>query len=306
PSQLGSGYTLSIKLRGGLHITIICGQLQQPLIMPIWHPKTFPLVAKFYLSGASRMRAQNVSRSLTDYEECGGHSYLYWLPDMAEVEEWRPHEYTQVVTISADLDYFQAFDSTGIGLPKSLQHLLQKGRFHQPLGSMTLAMNQVLRQILHCPYQGMTQQLYLECKALELLALQFDCLETDAVGRRQLPAREAAPSRLKAKDLEQVQYARELLMQQLENPPSVVDLSHQVGLSDRKLKQGFRELFGTTVFGYLRDCRMEQAQSLLRQSHITVAKVAAQVGYRNPEAFSTAFRRKFSVSPKAYQMAQRR
>ena len=90
---------------------------------------------------------------------------------------------------------------------------------------MTLAMNQVLRQILHCPYQGMTQQLYLECKALELLALQFDCLETDAVGRRQLPAREAAPSRLKAKDLEQVQYARELLMQQLENPPSVVDLS---------------------------------------------------------------------------------
>ena len=94
-------------------------------------------------------------------------------------------------------------------------------------------------------------------------------------------------------------------MKSIDNPPSVLALSHRVGLSDRKLKQGFRELFGTTVFGYLRDCRMEQARSLLRHSHTTVAKVAAQVGYRNPEAFSTAFRRKFSVSPKAYQLGQR-
>ncbi|MGP1387536.1 MAG: helix-turn-helix transcriptional regulator [Thainema sp.] len=63
-------------------------------------------------------------------------------------------------------------------------------------------------------------------------------------------------------------------------------------------------MFGTTVFGYLRDYRMQQAQRLLRSPHATVAQVAAQVGYRNPEAFSTAFRRKFSVSPKAYQLRQ--
>ena len=216
---------------------------------------------------------------------------------MNEVELCQPDKFTQTVTISADLDYFQAFESADAGLPRSLQTLLSKGRFHQPLGKLTLAMNQVLRQILHCPYQGMTQQLYLECKALELLALQFACLEAETAKPRR--------SRLKAKDLERVEYARELLQQQLDNPPSVLALSHRVGLSDRKLKQGFRELFGTTVFGYLRDCRMEQARSLLRHSHTTVAKVAAQVGYRNPEAFSTAFRRKFSVSPKAYQLGQR-
>ncbi|NET51062.1 MAG: helix-turn-helix transcriptional regulator, partial [Merismopedia sp. SIO2A8] len=72
-----------------------------------------------------------------------------------------------------------------------------------------------------------------------------------------------------------------------------------------KLKQGFRHLFGTTVFGYLCNYRMEQAQQLLHSPHITIAQVAVQVGYRNPEAFSTAFRRKFAVGPKAYQLRQR-
>lgn len=297
PSVLGAGYTLDIQLRGGLTITIIQGQLHHPLIMPRQHEKVFPLVAKFYLSGASRIKTQNVPGVLADYEEVGGYSYLYWLPDIAELEEWQPHEYAQVVMVFADLEYFQTLSSTNDGLPQSLQRLMQNGRFHQSLGKMTLAMNQVVRQILDCPYQGATQQIYLECKALELLALQFACLDMD----NSPPNR----SRLKAKDLERVQYARELLVQHLDNPLSLVELSHQVGLSDRKLKQGFRELFGKTVFGYLCDYRMEQAQSLLRQSHSTVAQVAARVGYRNPEAFSTAFRRKFAVSPKAYQIAQR-
>ncbi|MEO0377755.1 MAG: helix-turn-helix transcriptional regulator, partial [Cyanobacteria bacterium P01_A01_bin.17] len=74
---------------------------------------------------------------------------------------------------------------------------------------------------------------------------------------------------------------------------------------DRKLNQGFRQLFGTTVFGYLQRHRMQQAQSLLHDSDLSIAKVAATVGYRSPEAFSTAFRRQFAVSPKAYQLGQR-
>ena len=84
-----------------------------------------------------------------------------------------------------------------------------------------------------------------------------------------------------------------------------MELAHEVGLNDYKLKQGFRHLFGKTVFGYLRDYRMEQAQHLLQQSNLTITQVAAQVGYRNPEAFSTAFRRTFAISPKAYPLGQR-
>jgi AraC-like DNA-binding protein len=50
---------------------------------------------------------------------------------------------------------------------------------------------------------------------------------------------------------------------------------------------------------------MQQAKHLLHDSDLSIAAIAAMVGYRNPEAFSTAFRRKFAVSPKAYQLSQR-
>ncbi|NET39639.1 MAG: helix-turn-helix transcriptional regulator [Cyanothece sp. SIO1E1] len=217
---------------------------------------------------------------------------------MTESEEYPPDTSIRMVLIGANTDYFRTFNPTDAALPRPLSRLLQgSGRFHQPLGKTTLAMTQALQQILHCPYQGFTQHLYLESKALELLALQFAGLEVNSPPLRQSP--------LKDSDLERVQYARDILVQQVKTPPSLVELTHQVGLSDRKLKQGFRHLFGTTVSGYLCNYRLEQAQHLLHRPYITVAEVAAQVGYRNPEAFSTAFRRKFAVSPKAYQLKQR-
>ncbi|MEO1351908.1 MAG: AraC family transcriptional regulator [Cyanobacteria bacterium J06635_15] len=297
PRLLGEGCTRDIQLREGLGITILSGKLQQPLRYQKRHSNPFPIVGKFYLSGASKVRTDNVPEILAEYEEVAGYHYLYCLPDLTETEEWQANEFTQVVSVCADLTYFQTLTSTDEGLPPCLQRLLQTtGRFHKPLGKMTLMINQVLRQILGCPYEGVTQRLYLECKAIELLTLQFACLDTNSPRQ----------SSLKSGELEKVQIAREILVQRLNSPPALIELAHQVGLSNRKLQQGFQHLFGTTVFGYLCNYRMEQAKHLLGQSYATVAEVATKVGYRNPEAFSTAFRRKFAMSPKAYQLGQRR
>ncbi|MEH2180207.1 AraC family transcriptional regulator [Nostoc sp.] len=66
------------------------------------------------------------------------------------------------------------------------------------------------------------------------------------------------------RDAEKLHLAKAILERSLEHPPSLLELAKLVGLNDFKLKQGFRHLFGTTVFGYLRTCRMQQAQQLLR------------------------------------------
>lgn len=297
PKQFGEGGDRSIRLRGGLNIYICNMKFWQPLTIKRQHNDTFPVTAKFYLSGATRVKTPQVPEIESDYEEVAGYNYLYYLPNLTEKEEWQANVSHQMVMIYADVDYFQALDITDDALPRPLQCLMQgTGRFHQSLGKISPAMTQVLQQILCFPYQGSAQYLYLESKALELLALQFACLEADSPAPRQFT--------LKADDLERVQYAREILVQRLRNPPSLIELARQAGLNDRKLKQGFRQVFGTTVFGYLRDYRMQQAQHLLDQSHMSVAQVATKVGYRNSEAFSTAFRRKFAVSPKAYQLGQ--
>jgi AraC-like DNA-binding protein len=297
--QFGEGCDRLIQLRGGLTIYIRNNQFWQSLNIERQHGEIFPVTAKFCLSGGSRVKTSHVPEIKAEYEEVTGCNYLYHLPNLIEVEEWQANISNQVVMIYANIDYFRALNPTGEALPRPLQRLMQgRERFHQPLGKMTPAMKQVLEQILYCPYQGSAQQLYLESKALELLALQFACLDAD------LPASKSC--KLKPGDLERVQYAREILVKRVCNPLSLVELARQVELNECTLKQGFREVFGTTVFGYLRDYRMHQAQMLLRSPDLTIAQVAAQVGYRNPEAFSTAFRRKFAINPKAYQMGQRR
>ena len=113
-----------------------------------------------------------------------------------------------------------------------------------------------------------------------------------------------AASDLQPDDVARIHYAGDLLRQRLSDPPSLLELARLIGLNDYKLKQGFRQVFNTTVFGYLTQRRMEKACQLLVQRH-TVAVVAAAVGYASPTAFSGAFRRRFGISPKRYQVEKR-
>ena len=293
PKRFGEGGNRIFWLRGGLSIEIVTRHFWQPVTVEQHHEESFPLVAKFCLSGHCRIKTNRIPEIESDYEEVADCNYLYYLPDLIEFEEYPSNTPIQTVMICAPASYFQSLNP----LPRPLRHLLNaRGRFHQPLGTTTLAMNQVLQQIINCPYQGPIQRLYLESKALELLAMQFVRLDANSTPSRQTP--------IKSADLERVQHARDILAQSVADSLSITELSRQVGLNECTLRRGFHYLFGTTVFGYLRDYRMEQAQRLLRQTDVTIAQVATQVGYRNPEAFSTAFRRKFSISPKAYQMGK--
>ena len=83
-------------------------------------------------------------------------------------------------------------------------------------------------------------------------------------------------------------------------PPSLLALARQVGLNDCKLKQGFRHLFGTTVFGYVHRCRMEAAKALLGDRDLNIAIVANRVGYASPSRFCHAFKRYTGLTPSDY------
>ena len=185
-------------------------------------------------------------------------------------------------------------------LPKQLQHLIRpmeqnitrQARYIHPKMSM------VLQQILHCPYRGMVKRAYLESKVIELAALVLDHEVTIQQG-------EAKKSFLKPEQIERVYYAKEILLRDLDNPPSLEELARQVGLNDFLLKQGFHQVFGTTVFGELRSHRLEIAKQLLAEQDISVAEIAEKVGYGSSRALARAFKNKFGISPKSYQKACR-
>ncbi|NJL57610.1 helix-turn-helix transcriptional regulator [bacterium] len=152
-------------------------------------------------------------------------------------------------------------------------------------------MQLILNQILSCPYQGIVKRLYFESKILELIALQL--LEL-----RETSQPSTSTIKLNPEDINCLHEAKAILLRRLEAPPSLTELARQVGLNARKLKQGFRQVFGTTVFGYLRDRRLEQAKQLIATGQIKVKDAAHSVGYASPASFNAAFRQKFGINPR--------
>jgi AraC-like DNA-binding protein len=178
----------------------------------------------------------------------------------------------------------------GPSLPLVLEKLLAKQGPHalheQP---MVPALARLLDEILHADARGASRQLFVEAKGLELLAVLLDELA--------LASEATAP--LGARDIERLERARRLLLERMASPPGLPELARSVGLNEFKLKAGFRALFGTSVFAYLRERRMDCARRLLAQRHLSVTEIAAHVGYENPSKFAAAFRRRFGLPPSA-------
>jgi AraC-like DNA-binding protein len=175
-------------------------------------------------------------------------------------------------------------------LPSVLETLVTgsalRGALEQPV---VPSVYRVLEEILHLDARGSTRQLLFEAKGLELLSLLIDELELASQARSPLGQR----------DLERLECARRLLLERMASPPSLRELARQVGLNEVKLKTGFRTLFGTSVFAYLRGKRMELARGLLVQRGLSVTEVALHVGYANPSKFAAAFRKHFGFAPSA-------
>lgn len=156
--------------------------------------------------------------------------------------------------------------------------------------TVTPAMKQVVHQILHAPFHGVTRQWYLQGKVLELLALQLQPLMNDT------SLTQASLGR-KPDTVARIYHAKEILACCLEYPPSILELARQVGVSERTLRRGFHNVFGTTIIGYLRQLRMQQAEQLLREGLYSVGEVANRVGYAHLGHFAAGFRRQFGITP---------
>jgi AraC-like DNA-binding protein len=103
---------------------------------------------------------------------------------------------------------------------------------------------------------------------------------------------------LQKHDVEKIYEAKSFVERHLNEPCSLLELSRHVGINDFKLKKEFKEIFGTTVFGYLNDLRMEEARRMLSEENRTINEVAKFVGYKNQTHFTVAFKKKYGILPR--------
>lgn len=82
-------------------------------------------------------------------------------------------------------------------------------------------------------------------------------------------------------------------------------LASEAAMSRSAYAARFKELVGQTMFDYLTAVRMQRAQTLLRESALSLTAVAAQVGYTSRLAFSKAFKRLTGTTPSRYRRQAR-
>jgi AraC-like DNA-binding protein len=154
---------------------------------------------------------------------------------------------------------------------------------------MMPAMQAIINDMRQSPYNGHLKAVYLEAKAIELFLLQVKQLDD-----QHLPKKTTLPAR----DVGSLHAIRQYMEQHYEQPLSITALARHAGINQMKLKNGFKELFNTTVFGYLSDLRMQEAKRLLQDEKMYVGEVADRIGYKHPHHFTAAFRKKFGVMPR--------
>ncbi|MBE9190066.1 helix-turn-helix transcriptional regulator [Gloeocapsopsis crepidinum LEGE 06123] len=288
PSRFGQGFVREISLRDGLDLAIANYQLHDDIISES-SDFEHPLEYTFNIADGYQNSANTIP-------------YHLYGSGVAPGECWKQFakQRSMWVSVHIEPEVFQSFvGNTTEQVPEALQHLIgnPNQKYYVRPGQATQAMQSALQRILHCPYQGFTQRMFLEGKVWELMALLLE-QEVETQQSKQ------TPTCLKPDDIERIHQAKAILLQRLNNPPSLKQLAQQVGLNECTLKRGFRQVFGTTAFSYLHHYRLEQAKQFLASGEMTVAQVAQSIGFAR-NYFTKAFCQKFGCTPGAYRKRHR-
>jgi AraC-like DNA-binding protein len=153
----------------------------------------------------------------------------------------------------------------------------------------------VLNQMFHYNLNPSIKNLYYKGKGYELLSLFFN--------RNEDPNAEQCPFLVDEENVLKIKKAKEIIIANMAEPPSLQELSDQIGLNLKKLKMGFKQIYGDTVYGFLFDHKMEYARQLLDTGSFNVNEVGLKIGYSTGSHFIAAFKKKFGTTPKKYLMS---
>ena len=153
----------------------------------------------------------------------------------------------------------------------------------------------VLQQIINSNINSSIRDLYVKGKVYELLSLHFQQEENNNG--------EYCPFLVDEQNVLKIRKAKEIIISRMAEPPSLQELANEIGLNLKKLKEGFKQIYGDTVYSFLFDYKMEHARKLLESNQYNVNEVGTKVGYSTASHFIAAFKKKFGTTPKKYVMS---
>ena len=109
----------------------------------------------------------------------------------------------------------------------------------------------------------------------------------------------------RADQVELIHEVHEYLLQHLDEKITIDALSRQFHMNPTTLKSVFKSVYGNSLAFHMKEHRMERAAELLSGTGLTIAEIAAQVGYDSQSKFTAAFKSRYGVLPKEYRKPQR-
>ncbi|MBE9916340.1 helix-turn-helix transcriptional regulator [Paenibacillus donghaensis] len=279
---LGTGVISRLKIRQGIEVIVSDMTLEEDWDQVIHEDRVFEI--NYCFSGRTDCLFKG-NRFST-----GIHSGNVYSVEDSEIRLFRrsKERYRGLeirMTPEQVLRYFEGDEACVKGWLKD-----QAGRISPLMNSLPL--QRAMHEMLCSPYHGSLKKLHMESKIMEIILL---VLEKYTMGNDQFP-----DSWMKKQDIEKLYAARQIIAGRLENPLSLKELARAAELNEFKLKKGFKELFGMTVFAYVRDQRLEKGAYLMQAEQMNVGEAAAAVGYSNPSNFSAAFHKKYGCKPIQY------
>ncbi len=162
-------------------------------------------------------------------------------------------------------------------------------------GNISPSMAIVLSQLFHFNLHPSIKNLYYKGKGYELLSLYFN--------RTEDPNAEQCPFLIDEDNVLKIRKAKDIVIANMAEPPGLQELADQVGLNLKKLKMGFKQIYGDTVYGFLFDYKMDFARKLLDSGSYNVNEVGLKIGYSTGSHFIAAFKKKYATTPKKYLMS---
>ncbi len=153
----------------------------------------------------------------------------------------------------------------------------------------------ILNQLTSKNAHGKLKSIYIKGKVYELLSYYYSAVENSNT--------ESCPYISTEETIGKIKEAKQIVIKNMNNPPSLNDLAKQVGLNIKKLKSDFKEFYGMPVFTFLLNYKMELAKSLLVEKNYNVNEIALQLGYSSSSHFIAAFKRKYGITPKKFSNA---
>jgi len=155
---------------------------------------------------------------------------------------------------------------------------------------VTLAISEVQTAMNKTEFQAF----FLEACGFKLMGLFLE----------QLDMQHSGCGHIRQADIDKMYLVRTLIEKNIHKPLSISELAKEAGTNAAYLKQQFKEIFGTTVYGYTIQYRMELSMNLLKNSQYSISDIAFQVGYKHATHFTQAFKKYFGYLPNMHRKIQ--